>query len=504
MPPDGAAEIRRVIDVAENMPPEPPRPLMREMPPADPFPVNALGDLLGAAANAIHDRVQAPIAIAGQSVLGVANLAVQGHADVVLPAGSCQPKPISDFFITVASSGERKSECDKQALWPIRAREKALREAHDAALPAYRDRQAAWEKAREHAMKAGKGDRLKIEAALKEIGLAPQPLAEPILTCDEPTIEGLHWLYSVGSPSLGLFSPEGGRFVGGHGMSDDGKLRTAAGLSTLWDGELIKRVRATGATTMPGRRLALHLMVQPDVANIWLSDPLLAGQGLLSRLLISAPESAAGTRYQRDEHAETDAALRRWGARLLRILEAPLPLAPGKTNELAPRPLSLSPEAAALWKRFADHVEMAIGPNGDLEMVRGLANKLPEHAARLGAVLSLVRNFDAGIIETAEIEAGIALAEHYAAEALRLFGASKFTGDIRLAQRLLDWLLTRWSEPYISLPDIYQRSLNAIGDKATAAKLVSILEDHGWLVKIPEGAIIARQRRRDAWRIIRA
>src|SRR5262249_6979754 len=163
----------------------------------------------------------------------------------------------------VANSGERKSESDKQALWPIREREKALREAHDAALPAYRDDKAAWEKAREHAMKAGKGDRAKIRAALEAIGPAPTGPLEPMLTCDEPTIEGLHRLFGIGWPSLGLFSAEGGRFVGGHGMSDDAKLRTAASLSTLWDGEPTKRVRASDASTMSGRRLALHLMVQP-------------------------------------------------------------------------------------------------------------------------------------------------------------------------------------------------------------------------------------------------
>src|SRR5215813_9580287 len=88
---------------------EPPRPLMRELPPADPFPVDALGDVLGAAARAIHDRVQAPVAIGGQSVLGAATLAVQGHADVVLPIGNGQARPISSNFITVAASGERKS-----------------------------------------------------------------------------------------------------------------------------------------------------------------------------------------------------------------------------------------------------------------------------------------------------------------------------------------------------------------------------------------------------------
>jgi hypothetical protein len=51
---------------------EPPRPLMREMPPADPYPTDALGNVLAGAARAIHDRVQAPLAICGQSVLAAA------------------------------------------------------------------------------------------------------------------------------------------------------------------------------------------------------------------------------------------------------------------------------------------------------------------------------------------------------------------------------------------------------------------------------------------------
>jgi len=135
--------------------------------------------------------------------------------------------------------------------------------------------------------------------------------------------------------------------------------------------------------------------------------------------------------------------------------------------------------------------------------VRGLANKLPEHAARLAAVLTLVRNVDAGEIASAEIKAGIALSEHYVFEALRLFGGSRINDDLRLAQRLLNWLLNQWPEPTISLPDIYQRSLSAIGDKATATKLVRILEDHGWLLRIDQGAVVAGQRRRDVWLIVR-
>ena len=128
---------------------------------------------------------------------------------------------------------------------------------------------------------------------------------------------------------------------------------------------------------------------------------------------------------------------------------------------------------------------------------------MPEHAARLAAVLTLVNDIDAGLIGADNMRAGIALAEHYASEALRLFGASRVNAELRLAQKLLDWLLRQWTESAVSLPDIYQRSLNAIGDQATARKLVAILEGHGWLVRMPEGALIAGQRRREAWRIVR-
>ena len=103
---------------------------IRQMPPADAFPVDALGDVLGAAARAIHDRVQAPVAICSQSVLAAAALAVQAHADVELPMGHVRPV---DFFVTVAETGARKSASDTEATWPIRKREQALRVGNSSA-----------------------------------------------------------------------------------------------------------------------------------------------------------------------------------------------------------------------------------------------------------------------------------------------------------------------------------------------------------------------------------
>ena len=66
--------VRSIIAAAPEMKGEPPRPLMRELPPADPYPVDALGEVLAPAARAIHDRIQAPLAICGQSVLAAATV----------------------------------------------------------------------------------------------------------------------------------------------------------------------------------------------------------------------------------------------------------------------------------------------------------------------------------------------------------------------------------------------------------------------------------------------
>ncbi len=118
-------------------------------------------------------------------------------------------------------------------------------------------------------------------------------------------------------------------------------------------------------------------------------------------------------------------------------------------------------------------------------------------------MLTLVDEFNAGEIARSEMERGVALGEHYVCEALRLFGASRVNGDLYLAQRLLKWLLRDWREPNVSLPDIYQRGLNAIADQATVRRLVAILDEHGWLVRISGGAVVCGNYRREVWRIVR-
>jgi hypothetical protein len=242
-------------------------------------------------------------------------------------------------------------------------------------------------------------------------------------------------------------------------------------------------------------------MVQPDVANLLLCDRLLADQGLLSRLLVTAPVSAAGTRFWKEAPAEADAAIRRYGARLLSIFEEPLPLAPGKPNELKPSALVFDDSARRTWAAFCDHVERELGSGGILEPVRGFANKLPEHAARLAAVLSIIGDPRCQEITSTAIDAGIELAQHYATEALRLFDAGSARPEILRAEQLLEWL-KNWDADVISLPEVYQFGPNAFRDAKSAADAIHLLEDHGSLEPVDGGAVVNGTLRRDVWRIV--
>ena len=61
---------------------------------------------------------------------------------------------------------------------------------------------------------------------------------------------------------------------------------------------------ADGAAKYFGRRLALHLMMQPVIAETILSDNVLTGQGFLARSLLAWPTSTIGSR----QYVEVDLA----------------------------------------------------------------------------------------------------------------------------------------------------------------------------------------------------
>ena len=498
------AKIREIIDQAQSFTDEPPRPLKRQIATGHPYPVDALGSMLSGAAKAIREKIQAPMAICAQSVLAAATLAVQGHADIELPIG--QRRPLSAFFMTIATTGERKTSCDTEALRPIYQKEECLREKYQADYFQWQNQKEAWDRARGEILKKQKKDVATEYVAnqLDALGQSPQAPLIPMLTCPEPTYEGVCRYLATGYPSIGVFSDEGAQFIGGHGMNDENRLKTAGAFCNLWDGKPVKRIRAgDGTVILPGRRVSVHLIAQPTVASIMLSNRLFEDQGLLSRFLIAAPESTIGTRFTKIANPNLIQALQAYESKITEILQMALPISDGKANELSPRKLVFDAEGQKLWRCFADEVEQNMASGGKWEQIRGFANKLPEHAARIAGTLALIDDIYCREVQPIFLTSSILLMEYYVGEALRLHEQGYVDPEIQLADKLLSWLHKNWQHLLVSLPDIYQRGLNAILDKKTAIQMVKILEDHGWLIRIESGDFVNGVKRKDVWRIIK-
>jgi hypothetical protein len=467
------SEPTSVDDIGLETWPEP-VPLIRLMAAPVPFPVEALGSLLCNAASGISDIVQCPPAIAACSVLAVASLAAQAQVDVVHPATS-RRLPTSLFFMTVAESGERKSAADHEALAAVRKHEAEAVEEYRLAYGCWRDQHEAWEASRGAIKRKAKGDWQALHQQLQGQGEEPKVPLKPHLLVSEPTFEGLARLFAEGQPSMGLFSAEGGGFLGGHAMRDESRLRALTGLSELWDGSALRRTRAAdGALHLRGRRLALHLMVQPSIAPLLLADDVASGQGFLSRLLVCAPSSTQGLRLQRVPQSWSREAIDLYSKEIGDLLRKKPRLL--GCDGLDPEFLSLSERATARWRSFADEMERQLATEGMSSPVRGLRNKTAEMALRLAGVLACVDG--EGAIEVETLERGIMLAVYFLGEAQRLYDANSVKPEVRRAQKLLRWLIEKQHRE-ISLRDIQVHGPSCLRDKADVTHAVRTLQEHG-------------------------
>jgi hypothetical protein len=468
------------------------QPLYREIPPAESFPIEALGDF-SEAAQAIQRIIQAPDAICGQSILAGLTLAAQPFADVVVD-GRCSP--LSCFFTSVAESGERKSAVDAVATLSHRVHEENLEIEYQNQLKQYNREFAAWKQSRDEGMK-GKKSKLDKLSFLDDHGDEPEPPIQPIMLVEEPTLEAIHKILSIGQPSIGLFSDEAGRLIGGHAMNQDNALKTAAGLSSLWDRGEAKRSRSgDGHTSLKGKRLSMHIMMQPIVAEQMLGSEIFSGQGLLSRMLITWPESITGQRSYTAEDAYQNPAVMHYLGAVTTLLERPPPV--NEFNQLNPPKLELSPDAKQLFIRFHDHCDRNAANGATYESVRGLANKAPELATRLAGVFTVVSGH--ACIDADAMERGIQLMKYYLNEAIRISSAGQISQGLKDAQLLLNWLREkehRLLHPVLVYQNAPSRRLRT---KKGAKAAIHILQDHGWLSPINDVEIDGKKRR-EAWRL---
>lgn len=473
-----------------------PEPLRRALPPALDYPLDALGPLLGNAAKRIHGVVQAPAGLCGQSVLAAASLAVQSHADVSI-SGSVEP--LSLWHVTIGASGERKSAADKWALREHVEFERERTTIYRQQLADHEIDMSAWKAAERNASGKKGNDPDAIRSALHALGSPPEAPLLPWLLLSEPTMEGLHKAYQHGRPGIGLFNDDAGDFLGGHAMNKDNRTKSAASFSKLWDSGCFDRVRAgDGATKYHGRRLALHLMVQPVIAESVLSDDVLVGQGFLARCLLAWPASTIGTREYQDVDLTHDSDLARYWRRMRDLLDEEPPLHQDTRNELTPRVLTMTADAMAYWVEVKNAIEAAM--LGDYAGIHAWASKGGSQVARIAGVLTMVENAGAGVIQRETVERASELVTYHLDEAARIVGTSGAPAKIKHAELLRDWC---WAtgRSLIYSTDVLHKGPNAIRTADTFTAAVEQLEATGWAAWVEEGKVIDGKHRARVWHI---
>lgn len=386
----------------------------------EPYPVEAWPEVLRDAIRAIEQHVQAPTVLAANSVLGV--VAHLAHCRVnAQHIHFDEGMPCSLFQLTLANSGDRKSNCDRLAGKVVYERERAAR--------------SAWQE--------------KVKQAEND---------EPLPFVDGPgpdprTLYGSDASFSRIVSNLILEQPfaswstdEGGAFFGGHSMNSESAAATLGGLVKLWDDGAVERDRSRGNADGSGfaynRRFGISLQAQEVAVRQALANELFREQGFLPRFLFAAAESIAGTRFVTAEsqslRSYSDARLKLFWNRCEQIIQT-WPVVPDSHGGLSGLPvLALSPAANAIWRAHYNEWERRQGALENFSGLRPFAGRAGEILRRLATVIAFFTGDDEVSQQT--MRAAAALVEYSLSEWRRYLEPVKIPRVVKDSEAAFAWL----------------------------------------------------------------
>lgn len=457
-----------------------PAPVLFELvlPPTE-FPVSAMPTGMLEAAKAIAEHVQAAFVMASFAVIcAVAHIA-QRLVNAERPTGGGMA--CSLFLLLIAFSGERKTECERLAHYPITEDEQKKRQQHKLQCEQILDDA--------HGKKKPEKDAL----------LATLPQDPRTLYGGDTTMESIaRNTVKGGSPAISLSSSEGGQFFGGHSMTADTRIAACGMLTGLFDGNGIDRNRVgadSGSGVRYDVRFGLCLAAQPVAVSKALSDPLLNGQGLLARFLFSAPDSLAGTRFtsraKLASKASDDFHIKDYWKTLRAMIAAPLLLDEHGGLKLPIVPLD--DEASDIWITFYNELEKQMADGAAFSGIRPFVSRGGELVRRLATVFAVWRHYHEGteslIVDGTDMKRACLLVEYSLKEWNRQQGGVALTSVEQDAYSLLKFMQkepARWQE--IARSKIAQCGPGFLRDDVNRrnAAIQELLRRH-WLIDKDEG-----------------
>lgn len=459
---------------------------------ADEFPLTALPVPLQAAIEEVEYATQAPLGLIAASALTAISVAC--HSLVSVERDEGLNGPVSLYFLTIATSGERKTSVDKFFTRAISEWEKEQTEKAKPLMAAFRAAEANW-------IAVGEG----IKAAIKKAAsqLSPDPLATEALIQHEasrpiephiPSVLRMDDTPEALAVALGrwpvaaIMSSEAGIIFGAHGMNPDSVMRNMGQLNIFWDGGHLKRDRtSTKSIDVDGMRVTVGLQVQPATLKAFLDKQgiLARGTGFLARFLMSQPESTQGTRYYRDPKPGYPE-IGKFSARCKHLLNIPANV--DTNGKLTTTYLKLKPDAKQLWTAFHDQVEDVLGSGGYLHEIQDVASKAADNAARLAACLHIFCDPNAGPSIGAEpMRIASSVIWWYLDEALRFAREAAVPAVIRNAEKIENWLHDQaiQGKVFVTIGTLLQSG--PVRNKIERDAALDLLEEHHRIYRLNSG-----------------
>lgn len=256
-------------------------------------------------------------------------------------------------------------------------------------------------------------------------------------------------------------------------------IKSITHLSTLWDGSPIDRSRAMTGESLRAydRRLCMHLMLQPRLADRLLQDADIKDQGILGRCLISWPERLVGQRLYKAIDLTQDPKVHLYQQRIAALMQKPW--SRHKDGGLNPVTLELSTRAREAWIAIHDTIECESGEFGELVNVQAAAGKAAANVLRMAGVMAMVE--ESAALEDVHIQRASTLMDYYLAENQRLTEQEPLNKLRAEADCLLRWLIKKNWPPF-RLRDL-TRNGPRFARKSTrhTFELLLQLVTHNWL-----------------------
>ena len=390
-----------------------------------PYPIDALPDIIKNAITAYAEYGQQPISLLANSALSHVSLSCQGLANVA--RDDLLVSPISMYFITVASSGERKTAADKTFSRGIKAWEETT---INQLMPQYERQKSAyltWSVQRKATLAMIKKfttqgfDVSELANVYHNIVMQqPEIPLLPKLKYEDITAEALSENLASKWPSASIFSDEAGIFLSSPSMQKD-NTKFVALLNRLWDSEPIEVHRKTSQDVLiKHRRFTLNLMMQPLLLKQMLKkqEGINRHSGFLARVLLAYPDSNMGNRFYKTPISVTQP-MRDFQERIKSSLEKTLPLDQSGFKHIPT--LTFEKSAKAQWIEYFNHIEKAIGNPYQWECIHDIASKASENIARLSALFHLFTASTGTEISKNHVDRAYQIIEWYLNEAKRIF-----------------------------------------------------------------------------------